>query len=118
MVSLTCVCQGSPPNLLWQTTSPHSLHDHLLWQQHLASEGDLVQQLHGGLRVSDLGTEGSMGRADNPRLNGLGAGPAETAQPTIIADVIFLHDRGKYQTLYFAFYFGSLMVCPSLRGDE
>lgn len=44
------------------------------------------------------------------RLNGLGAGPAETAQPTIIADVIFLHDRGKYQTLYFAFYFGSLMV--------
>ena len=45
------------------------------------------------------------------RLNGLGAGPAETAMPTIIADVIFLHDRGKYQTLYFAFYFGSLMVC-------
>ena len=44
------------------------------------------------------------------RLNGIGAGPAETAQPTIIADVIFLHDRGKYQTLYFAFYFGSLMV--------
>jgi hypothetical protein len=41
-------------------------------------------------------------------LNGLGAGPAETAQPTIIADIIFLHDRGKYQALYFAFYFGSL----------
>lgn len=47
-------------------------------------------------------------------LNGLGAGPAETAQPTIIADVIFLHDRGKYNTLYFAFYFGSLMVSPSI----
>jgi hypothetical protein len=45
-----------------------------------------------------------------PRLNGIGAGPAETAMPTIIADVIFLHDRGKYNTLYFAFYFGSLMV--------
>lgn len=44
------------------------------------------------------------------RLNGIGAGPAETAQPTIIADVIFLHDRGKYNTLYFTFYFGSLMV--------
>ena len=43
-------------------------------------------------------------------LNGIGAGPSETAQPTIIADVIFLHDRGKFQTLYFAFYFGSLMV--------
>jgi MFS family permease len=50
------------------------------------------------------------------RLNGLGAGPAETAQPTIIADVIFLHDRGKYQTLYFAFYFGSLMVGPIISG--
>jgi hypothetical protein len=48
------------------------------------------------------------------RLNGIGAGPAETAQPTIIADMIFLHDRGKYQTLYFAFYFGSLMVCLPL----
>lgn len=43
-------------------------------------------------------------------LNGLGAGPAETQQPAIIADVIFLHDRGKYNTLYFVWYFGSLMV--------
>jgi len=49
-------------------------------------------------------------------LNGIGAGPAETAMPTIIADVIFLHDRGKYQTLYFAFYFGSLMVGPIISG--
>jgi len=49
-------------------------------------------------------------------LNGIGAGPAETAQPTIIADVIFLHDRGKYQTLYFVFYFGSLMVGPIISG--
>jgi MFS family permease len=49
-------------------------------------------------------------------LNGIGAGPAETAQPTIIADIIFLHDRGKYQTLYFAFYFGSLMVGPIISG--
>ncbi|RFU33317.1 hypothetical protein B7463_g2986, partial [Scytalidium lignicola] len=49
-------------------------------------------------------------------LNGLGAGPAETAQPTIIADIIFLHDRGKYNTLYFAFYFGSLMVGPIISG--
>lgn len=39
-------------------------------------------------------------------LNGIGAGPAETAQPEIIADVMFLHDRGKYQTLYFYFYSG------------
>ncbi|OBT98042.1 hypothetical protein VE01_04066 [Pseudogymnoascus verrucosus] len=49
-------------------------------------------------------------------LNGIGAGPAETAQPAIIADVIFLHDRGKYQTLYFAFYFGSLMAGPIISG--
>lgn len=53
---------------------------------------------------------------ENSSLNGLGAGPAETAQPTIIADVIFLHDRGKYQTLYFVFYFGSLMVGPIISG--
>jgi len=49
-------------------------------------------------------------------LNGLGAGPAETQQPAIIADIIFLHDRGKYNTLYFAFYFGSLMVGPIIAG--
>lgn len=30
--------------------------------------------------------------------------------PQIIADMIFLHDRGKYQTLYFTTYFSSLMV--------
>jgi hypothetical protein len=33
-------------------------------------------------------------------VNGIGAGPAETAQPTIIADIFFLHDRGKWNTLY------------------
>jgi MFS family permease len=30
--------------------------------------------------------------------------------PQIIADMIFLHNRGKYQTLYFTAYFSSLMV--------
>lgn len=43
-------------------------------------------------------------------LNGFGAGPCESMMPQIIADVIFLHDRGKYQTLYFTIYFGSLAV--------
>ena len=43
-------------------------------------------------------------------LNGIGAGPAETLQPAVIADVLFLHERGFYNTLYFAFYFGSIMV--------
>ena len=49
-------------------------------------------------------------------LNGIGAGPAETAQPAIIADVMFLHERGAYNTLYFTFYFGSLMVGPIISG--
>lgn len=49
-------------------------------------------------------------------LNGIGAGPAETAQPAIIADVMFLHERGAYNTLYFTFYFGSLMIGPIISG--
>ncbi|KAF9891879.1 hypothetical protein FE257_002841 [Aspergillus nanangensis] len=49
-------------------------------------------------------------------LNGFGAGPAETSQPEIIADVFFLHERGAYNTLYFTFYFGSLMVGPIIAG--
>lgn len=49
-------------------------------------------------------------------LNGLAAGPCETLMPQVIADVIFLHDRGKYQTLYFSMYFISLMVGPIISG--
>lgn len=49
-------------------------------------------------------------------LNGLAAGPCESLMPQVIADVIFLHDRGKYQTLYFALYFISLMVGPLIAG--
>ncbi|KUL89205.1 hypothetical protein ZTR_03616 [Talaromyces verruculosus] len=46
-------------------------------------------------------------------LNGIGAGPAE---PTIIADVMFLHERGFWNTLYFTCYFGSLMdIFPNPR---
>lgn len=29
-------------------------------------------------------------------LNGFGAGPSETLPPLIISDVIFLHQRGRY----------------------
>ena len=58
-------------------------------------------------------------------LNGFGAGPAEvcqfitfsesvlirqTSQPEIIADLMFLHERGAYSTMYFTAYFGALMV--------
>ncbi|KAH6696569.1 serine/threonine kinase 16 [Leptodontidium sp. MPI-SDFR-AT-0119] len=49
-------------------------------------------------------------------LNGLGAGPAETAQPTIIADIFFLDDRGALNTLYFATYFGGLTIGPIIAG--
>ncbi|KAH8647397.1 major facilitator superfamily domain-containing protein [Xylariales sp. PMI_506] len=49
-------------------------------------------------------------------LNGLAAGPCETLQPQVIADIIFLHQRGSYQTLYFAMYFISLMVGPIISG--
>lgn len=44
-------------------------------------------------------------------LNGIGAGPAETIMPAVIADIFFLHDRGKWNTLYWVVYMGSLMVC-------
>ena len=46
-------------------------------------------------------------------LNGIGAGPAETIQPAVIADIFFLHDRGKWNTLYWVVYMGSLMVSSS-----
>lgn len=49
-------------------------------------------------------------------LNGFGAGPAETAQPEIIADIMFLHERGAYNTLYFTVYFGALMIGPIIAG--
>ncbi|CAI7602543.1 unnamed protein product [Penicillium manginii] len=49
-------------------------------------------------------------------LNGFGAGPAETSQPEIITDIMFLHERGAYNTLYFTAYFGSLMVGPIIAG--
>jgi MFS family permease len=50
-------------------------------------------------------------------LNGLGAGPAETIQPAVIADIFFLHDRGFWNTLYWVFYMGSLMVGPIISGS-
>ena len=44
-------------------------------------------------------------------VNGIGAGPAETIMPAVVADIFFLHDRGKWNTLYWVVYMGSLMVC-------
>ncbi|KAI1322574.1 major facilitator superfamily domain-containing protein [Xylariaceae sp. FL0255] len=49
-------------------------------------------------------------------LNGFAAGPCETIPPQVITDLIFLHDRGKYNTLYFALYFIALTVGPIISG--
>ncbi|KAF2096437.1 serine/threonine kinase 16 [Rhizodiscina lignyota] len=49
-------------------------------------------------------------------LNGIGAGPTETIQPAVIADMFFLHDRGKWNTAYWVTYMGSLMVSPIVAG--
>lgn len=49
-------------------------------------------------------------------LNGIGAGPAESIQPAVIADLFFLHDRGLWNTIYWTAYMGSLMVAPIICG--
>jgi MFS family permease len=48
--------------------------------------------------------------------SGQSADKWQTAQPTIIADIMFLHEHGAYNTLSFTFYFGSLMVGPIISG--
>ncbi|KAF2720753.1 MFS general substrate transporter [Polychaeton citri CBS 116435] len=50
-------------------------------------------------------------------LNGIGAGPGETIQPAVIADIFFLHDRGFWNTLYWVSYMGGLMVGPIISGS-
>lgn len=49
-------------------------------------------------------------------LSGIGAGPGETLQPSIIADIYFLHDRGKWNTMYWVIYTGALIVSYPLVG--
>ncbi|KPM44156.1 hypothetical protein AK830_g2360 [Neonectria ditissima] len=49
-------------------------------------------------------------------LSGIGAGPGETIQPSIIADIFFLHDRGKWNTMYWVIYTGALIVAPIIAG--
>ncbi|KAK4541958.1 hypothetical protein LTR36_007158 [Oleoguttula mirabilis] len=50
-------------------------------------------------------------------LNGIGAGPSESIQPAVIADIFFLHDRGFWNTFYWVAYMGSLMVGPIIAGS-
>ncbi|OIW24795.1 MFS general substrate transporter [Coniochaeta ligniaria NRRL 30616] len=49
-------------------------------------------------------------------LSGIGAGPGETLQPAVIADIYFLHDRGKWNTMYWVTYTGALIVAPIIAG--
>ncbi|CCX33323.1 major facilitator superfamily domain-containing protein [Pyronema domesticum] len=49
-------------------------------------------------------------------LHGIGAGTAETIPPVLIADVMFLNERGFWMNVYTWSYFGSLMVGPIISG--
>jgi len=49
-------------------------------------------------------------------LNGIGSGIAETAQGTVIADIFFLHSRGKWNTLFWVANMGALMLAPVISG--
>lgn len=44
-------------------------------------------------------------------LCGLGASPGETLGPVLIADIMFLHERGWWMGLYQWCFFSGLMVC-------
>lgn len=50
-------------------------------------------------------------------LGGFGAGPSETIQPAVVADVMFLHERGAYNTMYFANFFGAITLGPIIAGS-
>ncbi|KAF2159419.1 hypothetical protein M409DRAFT_71079 [Zasmidium cellare ATCC 36951] len=50
-------------------------------------------------------------------IQGIGAGPAETIQPAVIADVFFLHDRDFWNSVYWTTYMGSLTVGPIISGS-
>lgn len=39
----------------------------------------------------------------------------QTLCPQVITDVFFLHERGYYNTMYFALYFGALMVSAQTK---
>ena len=49
-------------------------------------------------------------------LSGIVAGPAETIQPVVVADVLFLHERGLHMTLYFALFFGAQAIAIIVSG--
>ncbi|OBT79914.1 hypothetical protein VF21_01585 [Pseudogymnoascus sp. 05NY08] len=49
-------------------------------------------------------------------LSGFACGPGETFGPMLVADVMFLHERGFYMGLYQWAYWGGIMVGPIVAG--
>ncbi|KAI5459543.1 major facilitator superfamily domain-containing protein [Mariannaea sp. PMI_226] len=49
-------------------------------------------------------------------LTGIGAAANESIMPVVIADIKFLHQRGKYIGLYFYCYFMGLFIGPIISG--
>ncbi|ORY64822.1 major facilitator superfamily domain-containing protein [Pseudomassariella vexata] len=49
-------------------------------------------------------------------ISGLGAGANESIMPMVIADLLFLHQRGKSMALYFWSYFMGLFMGPIISG--
>jgi MFS family permease len=50
-------------------------------------------------------------------LSGLGAAANESIMTMVIADVFFLHERGRYMCLYFFCYFNGLFLGPIIAGN-
>ncbi|EXJ82934.1 hypothetical protein A1O3_06751 [Capronia epimyces CBS 606.96] len=50
-------------------------------------------------------------------LTGLGPAANESIMATVVADMYFLHQRGRYVGLYFWFYFVGLMLGPIISGN-
>ncbi|KAK9342741.1 major facilitator superfamily domain-containing protein, partial [Lipomyces starkeyi] len=48
--------------------------------------------------------------------HGIAAGPSETLPPMLIADVMFLHERGFYMGMYMWAYFGAYQIGPVISG--
>lgn len=105
--------QGPYSDIVRPSACPHLLHSNLLGVQHLESSRQRLSKFHGRLYLERNRRWSSRGRSKSTRVIFLTCAydPGfQTAQPTVIADVMFLHERGGYNTLYFTVYFGSLMV--------
>ena len=108
--------QGPTQHYFRSSPSLYLLSGDLPWLRNLARPSEDIWIFHGCFSVS-VTWKPTLRNADDRSLNGIGAGPAETIQPAIIADIFFLHDRGKWNTLYWVVYMGSLMIAPIISGS-